>query len=138
MLISWTQHVFKFNVILFPPCSSDNYPDRLQCLRQPIIDDRICRNAYPHLFTDNMVCSGFMHGGASSCQVSWTEPLWIHRESGGAWVCILSQQYTDCLTQWYPANIKYTCFLNALWTWFSALHLTWLKFSLYRLEKEVW
>ncbi|KAG7268578.1 hypothetical protein CRUP_003187 [Coryphaenoides rupestris] len=26
-----------------------DYPDRLQCLRQPMIDDRICRNAYPHL-----------------------------------------------------------------------------------------
>lgn len=59
-----------------PDYPTDNFPDRLQCLRQPIIDDRICKNAYPHLFTDNMVCSGFMHGGASSCQVSWTTPRW--------------------------------------------------------------
>lgn len=50
--------------------STDNFPDRLQCLRQPIIDDRICKNAYSNLFTENMVCSGFMAGGASSCQVS--------------------------------------------------------------------
>ncbi|KAK1880855.1 Cationic trypsin [Dissostichus eleginoides] len=54
-----------------------DFPDRLQCLRQPIIDDRICKNAYPHLLTDNMLCSGFMSGGASSCQVSRTEPHWI-------------------------------------------------------------
>ncbi|MEQ2167276.1 hypothetical protein GOODEAATRI_002492 [Goodea atripinnis] len=59
--------------VSFPFFLLGHNPDRLHCLRQPIISDQICRNAYPHLFTDSMVCSGFMHGGASSCQgvVSW-------------------------------------------------------------------
>ncbi|CAG10791.1 unnamed protein product [Tetraodon nigroviridis] len=44
--------------------------ESLQWLRQPVVDDRICRNACPNLLTENMLCSGFMQGGASSCQVS--------------------------------------------------------------------
>ncbi|CAB1428063.1 unnamed protein product [Pleuronectes platessa] len=75
-----------------------DYPDRLQCLRQPIIDDRICRNAYPDLLTENMLCSGFMQGGASSCQ----------GDSGGPLVCsgqlqgIVSWGY-DCAMKGHPS-----------------------------------
>lgn len=54
----------------YPSHFPGNYPDRLQCLRQLIIDDTVCWNAYLHLFAENMLCSGFMAGGASSCQVS--------------------------------------------------------------------
>uniref|UniRef100_A0A667WQQ5 trypsin n=1 Tax=Myripristis murdjan TaxID=586833 RepID=A0A667WQQ5_9TELE len=90
--------------VLISFCSLDNFPDRLQCLRQPIIDDRICRNAYPHLFTENMVCSGFMHGGASSCQ----------GDSGGPLVCggqlqgVVSWGY-ECAMKGHPSVYARVC-----------------------------
>merc|ERR1712002_875981 len=93
--------------------NGDNYPDRLQCLKQPIIDDRICRNAYPHLLTDNMVCSGFMHGGASSCQ----------GDSGGPLVCngqlqgVVSWGY-DCAMNGHPSVYARVCRYNS---WISTV-----------------
>ncbi|KAI3358672.1 hypothetical protein L3Q82_015075 [Scortum barcoo] len=93
--------------------SGSNFPDSLQCLRQPIIDDRICKNAYPHLFTDNMLCSGFMHGGASSCQ----------GDSGGPLVCngqlqgVVSWGY-DCAMQGYPSVYARVCRYNS---WISSV-----------------
>ncbi|XP_036001158.1 trypsin-3 [Fundulus heteroclitus] len=93
-----------------------NYPNRLQCLRQPIIDHRICRNAYPHLFTDNMVCSGFMHGGASSCQ----------GDSGGPLVCggqlqgVVSWGY-DCAMQGHPSVYARVCRYNS---WINSVMLS--------------
>uniref|UniRef100_A0A8C6LHH5 trypsin n=1 Tax=Nothobranchius furzeri TaxID=105023 RepID=A0A8C6LHH5_NOTFU len=94
--------VAKENYLVFAwgntSANGSNYPDRLQCLRQPIIDDRICRNAYTQLFTDNMVCSGFRQGGASSCQ----------GDSGGPLVCggqlqgVVSWGY-DCAMQGHPS-----------------------------------
>ncbi|KAF3834081.1 hypothetical protein F7725_025285 [Dissostichus mawsoni] len=85
---------------------------RLQCLRQPIIDDRICKNAYPHILTDNMLCSGFMSGGASSCQ----------GDSGGPLVCngqlqgVVSWGY-DCAMQGHPSVYARVCRYNS---WISS------------------
>ncbi|XP_076136110.1 trypsin-3-like [Alosa pseudoharengus] len=54
------------------------YPDKLQCLEIPIIDDDTCWNdAYPFQVTSNMMCAGFMEGGKDSCQ----------GDSGGPLVC---------------------------------------------------
>ncbi|XP_059898829.1 trypsin-3-like [Gadus macrocephalus] len=91
----------------------DNFPDRLQCLRQPMIDDRICQNAYPHLFTQNMLCSGFMQGGASSCQ----------GDSGGPLVCsgqlqgVVSWGY-DCAMRDHPSVYARVCRYNG---WISSV-----------------
>ncbi|XP_054619587.1 trypsin-3-like [Dunckerocampus dactyliophorus] len=93
--------------------NGNNFPDRLQCLRQPIIDDRICKNAYPHLFTQNMLCSGFMHGGASSCQ----------GDSGGPLVCsgqlqgVVSWGY-DCAMKGHPSVYARVCRYN---NWISSV-----------------
>uniref|UniRef100_A0A8C4F2Q9 trypsin n=1 Tax=Dicentrarchus labrax TaxID=13489 RepID=A0A8C4F2Q9_DICLA len=90
-----------------------SFPDRLQCLSQPMIDDRICRNAYPHLFTENMLCSGFMHGGASSCQ----------GDSGGPLVCggqlqgVVSWGY-DCAMKGHPSVYARVCRFNG---WISSV-----------------
>ncbi|XP_038581382.1 trypsin-3-like [Micropterus salmoides] len=92
---------------------ANDFPDRLQCLKQPIIDDRICRNAYSHLFTENMVCSGFIHGGASSCQ----------GDSGGPLVCngqlqgVVSWGY-DCAMQGHPSVYARVCRYNS---WISTI-----------------
>ncbi|XP_008329571.1 trypsin-3-like [Cynoglossus semilaevis] len=89
------------------------FPDRLQCLRQPIIDDRICKNAYPHLLTENMLCSGFMQGGASSCQ----------GDSGGPLVCngqlqgVVSWGY-DCAMKGHPSVYARVCRYNS---WISSV-----------------
>uniref|UniRef100_A0A8C3AAF9 trypsin n=1 Tax=Cyclopterus lumpus TaxID=8103 RepID=A0A8C3AAF9_CYCLU len=86
----------------------DLYSIKLQCLRQPIIDDRICRNAYSNLFTENMLCSGFMHGGASSCQ----------GDSGGPLVCngqlqgVVSWGY-DCAMKGHPSVYARVCRYNS-------------------------
>uniref|UniRef100_A0A674F106 trypsin n=1 Tax=Salmo trutta TaxID=8032 RepID=A0A674F106_SALTR len=85
----------------------NSFPTKLQCLRQPIIDHRICENAYPHLFTENMVCSGFMHGGASSCQ----------GDSGGPLVCngqlqgVVSWGY-ECAQEGHPSVYARVCQYN--------------------------
>uniref|UniRef100_A0A665TF52 trypsin n=1 Tax=Echeneis naucrates TaxID=173247 RepID=A0A665TF52_ECHNA len=68
----------------------------------------ICRNAYPHLFTENMLCSGFMHGGASSCQ----------GDSGGPLVCngqlqgVVSWGY-ECAMQGHPSVYARVCRYNS-------------------------
>ncbi|XP_063041489.1 trypsin-like [Engraulis encrasicolus] len=83
-------------------------PDRMQCLNQPMIDDRICKNAYPHLMTENMLCSGFMHGGASSCQ----------GDSGGPLVCggqlqgVVSWGY-ECAMKGHPSVYARVCRYNS-------------------------
>ncbi|XP_041082360.1 trypsin-3-like [Polyodon spathula] len=85
-----------------------SYPRALQCLDQPIISDQACRNAYPHLYTDNMVCSGFMEGGKSSCQ----------GDSGGPLVCngqlqgIVSWGY-QCAQVGHPSVYVRVCKYNA-------------------------
>ncbi|XP_068603344.1 trypsin-like isoform X2 [Brachionichthys hirsutus] len=84
--------------------ANGSYPDRLQCLRQPIIDDWLCRYAYVTYFTDNMVCAGFMAGGASSCQ----------GDSGGPLVCngqlqgVVSWGY-DCAMAQRPSVYVRVC-----------------------------
>ncbi|XP_034017230.1 trypsin-like isoform X2 [Thalassophryne amazonica] len=50
------------------------YSARLQCLRQPIISDSICRSIY-FSFTDNMVCCGFMQEVTGSCSRDYGSPL---------------------------------------------------------------
>uniref|UniRef100_F7G640 trypsin n=1 Tax=Ornithorhynchus anatinus TaxID=9258 RepID=F7G640_ORNAN len=57
--------------------SGSNYPDLLQCLDAPILDDAQCHNAYPGQITNNMMCLGFLEGGKDSCQ----------GDSGGPVVC---------------------------------------------------
>ncbi|XP_060948986.1 trypsin-3-like [Limanda limanda] len=90
-----------------------DYPDRLQCLRQPIIDDSICSKAYPDLLTENMLCSGFMEGGASSCQ----------GDSGGPLVCsgqlqgLVSWGY-DCAMVGHPSVSTRVCRYNS---WISSV-----------------
>ncbi|XP_012670240.2 trypsin-like [Clupea harengus] len=85
------------------------YPDRLQCLTQPIIDDRICKNAYPQWMTENMVCSGFMRGGASSCQ----------GDSGGPLVCggqlqgVVSWGDYECAMVGHPSVYARVCRYNS-------------------------
>ncbi|KAL2084325.1 hypothetical protein ACEWY4_019843 [Coilia grayii] len=61
-----------------PSNQGSRYPDKLQCLDVPIIDDDTCYNeAYPFQLTENMVCAGYMEGGKDSCQ----------GDSGGPLVC---------------------------------------------------
>ncbi|XP_075306484.1 trypsin-3-like [Odontesthes bonariensis] len=87
--------------------NGDYYPDSLQCLMQPIIDDRICMSAYPGQLSENMLCSGFMQGGASSCQ----------GDSGGPLVCsgqlqgVVSWGY-DCAMPGHPSVYARVCHYN--------------------------
>uniref|UniRef100_A0A8C9SIF2 trypsin n=1 Tax=Scleropages formosus TaxID=113540 RepID=A0A8C9SIF2_SCLFO len=80
------------------------YPQVLRCLNQPVVSDAACRGAYPHLFTDNMVCSGFVEGGASGCQ----------GDSGGPLVCngqlqgVVSWGY-ECAERGHPSVYVRVC-----------------------------
>uniref|UniRef100_A0A8D2J9C0 Peptidase S1 domain-containing protein n=1 Tax=Varanus komodoensis TaxID=61221 RepID=A0A8D2J9C0_VARKO len=57
--------------------SSASYPDRLQCLKAPVLSTSQCTKAYPGKITNNMFCMGFLEGGKDSCQ----------GDSGGPVVC---------------------------------------------------
>ncbi|XP_067112651.1 trypsin-1-like [Osmerus mordax] len=69
-----------------------------------MIDRRICKNAYPHLFTDTMICSGFMHGGASSCQGDSGGPLVCNGELQG----VVSWGY-ECAMPGHPSVYARVC-----------------------------
>lgn len=36
----------------------------------PIVPQNICKNSYPMMITNNMICAGFKEGGKDSCSVS--------------------------------------------------------------------
>ncbi|NXI37847.1 TRY1 protein, partial [Galbula dea] len=57
--------------------SGSNYPDKLQCLKAPVLSSSTCSDAYPGQITRNMMCVGFVEGGKDSCQ----------GDSGGPVVC---------------------------------------------------
>uniref|UniRef100_A0A665TEX7 trypsin n=1 Tax=Echeneis naucrates TaxID=173247 RepID=A0A665TEX7_ECHNA len=82
----------------------------MSCLRQPIIDDRICRNAYPHLFTENMLCSGFIFK-----LFFW---VCLQGDSGGPLVCngqlqgVVSWGY-ECAMQGHPSVYARVCRYNS-------------------------
>uniref|UniRef100_A0A8D2J5S4 trypsin n=1 Tax=Varanus komodoensis TaxID=61221 RepID=A0A8D2J5S4_VARKO len=57
--------------------SGSSYPDRLQCLKAPVLSTSQCTKAYPGKITNNMFCMGFLEGGKDSCQ----------GDSGGPVVC---------------------------------------------------
>uniref|UniRef100_A0A8D2J5Z7 Peptidase S1 domain-containing protein n=1 Tax=Varanus komodoensis TaxID=61221 RepID=A0A8D2J5Z7_VARKO len=57
--------------------SGCDYPDRLQCLKAPVLSTSQCTKAYPGKITNNMFCMGFLEGGKDSCQ----------GDSGGPVVC---------------------------------------------------
>lgn len=42
----------------------------LQCANISILDNRLCRWAYPGHISDKMLCAGLWEGGRGSCQVS--------------------------------------------------------------------
>ncbi|XP_063055043.1 trypsin-3-like isoform X2 [Engraulis encrasicolus] len=61
-----------------PSNEGSRYPEKLQCVDVPTIDDDFCYdNAYPFQLTENMMCAGYMEGGKDSCQ----------GDSGGPLVC---------------------------------------------------
>ncbi|XP_065326128.1 trypsin-like [Pelmatolapia mariae] len=75
------------------------YPSNLQCLRQPIVDDAICRNLITTVpeVTENMVCAGSVHGDTSAHK--GTEVA----DAGGPLVCNGELQRvmslaSDCIT----------------------------------------
>ncbi|XP_008843461.2 kallikrein-9 [Nannospalax galili] len=53
------------------------YPLTLQCANISILDNRLCRRAYPGHISDKMLCAGLWEGGRGSCQ----------GDSGGPLVC---------------------------------------------------
>lgn len=42
----------------------------LQCANISILDNRLCRWAYPGHISEKMLCAGLWEGGRGSCQVS--------------------------------------------------------------------
>uniref|UniRef100_A0A670IUP7 Peptidase S1 domain-containing protein n=1 Tax=Podarcis muralis TaxID=64176 RepID=A0A670IUP7_PODMU len=57
--------------------SGVEYPDKLQCLKLPILSSSACQTSYPGRITKNMFCAGYIEGGKDSCQ----------GDSGGPLVC---------------------------------------------------
>ncbi|KAL3983969.1 pyruvate dehydrogenase E1 component alpha subunit [Sarotherodon galilaeus] len=61
------------------------YPSNLQCRRQPIVDDAICRNLITTVpeVTENMVCAGSVHGDGNDCPADAGGPLVCNDELQG-------------------------------------------------------
>lgn len=61
------------------------YPSNLQCRRQPIVDDAICRNLITTVpeVTENMVCAGSVHGDGNDCPADAGGPLVCNNELQG-------------------------------------------------------
>ena len=47
-------------------------------LDAPVIDEKMCQNAYPGLITSRMMCIGFMDGGKDSCTGDGGGPAVCH------------------------------------------------------------
>lgn len=56
--------VSGFGLTMDNAISSDS---RLRGVVVPIVDQRVCRRAYPFLLTDQMICAGLSAGGKDSC-----------------------------------------------------------------------
>ncbi|XP_078502958.1 trypsin I-P1-like isoform X2 [Lissotriton helveticus] len=81
--------------------------DNLQCLNVPIIASGQCQQAYPAVYTDNMMCAGFMRGGQSTC----------YGDSGGPLVCNGQLQGVVSFAKWcalkgYPSVFTKVCNYN--------------------------
>lgn len=50
-------------------CSSENFPDTLNCAEVEIFSQKKCEEAYPGKVNDGMICAGNSNG-ADTCQVS--------------------------------------------------------------------
>uniref|UniRef100_UPI00358ED251 trypsin-3-like n=1 Tax=Myxine glutinosa TaxID=7769 RepID=UPI00358ED251 len=58
--------------------ADDGFPDKLQCLNMPVLEERKCMNAYgSKAFSFNMLCAGYLDGKKDSCK----------GDSGGPLVC---------------------------------------------------
>ncbi|XP_043822605.1 anionic trypsin-like isoform X1 [Dromiciops gliroides] len=85
--------------------SSDTvYPDVLQCLDAPLLPDAQCKAAYPHHFTENIICAGFLEGGKDSCQGDSGGPLVCNGELQG----VVSKGF-DCALKNYPGIYTKVC-----------------------------
>ncbi|XP_034165942.2 serine protease 27-like [Pangasianodon hypophthalmus] len=55
---------------------SGPYPETLQEVQVPIVNNSACANSYGHnIITDNMICAGLTEGGKDSCQGDSGGPL---------------------------------------------------------------
>ncbi|KAL9985595.1 hypothetical protein ACROYT_G008017 [Oculina patagonica] len=71
--------------------SEGSQPDYLQEASVPIVSQEQCRNSYPGLIHDSMICAGFDEGGVDACQ----------GDSGGPMVCEFDGKwYLEGATSW--------------------------------------
>ncbi|KAJ6663784.1 hypothetical protein lerEdw1_009863 [Lerista edwardsae] len=80
------------------------YPQKLQCLREPIIPSTQCKQAYPYYYSNNMMCAGFLQGGESTCQGDSGGPL----ECNGLLEGIVSWGY-ECAMKGHPTVYTKVC-----------------------------
>ncbi|XP_072122112.1 trypsin-like isoform X4 [Mobula birostris] len=81
-----------------------DYSGRLQCLKAPILSQRVCQNSYPWRITKDMICIGFLEGGKDSCE----------GDSGGPVVCdgVLQGVVSwgdGCAERFYPGVYTRVC-----------------------------
>ncbi|XP_070823428.1 trypsin-2-like isoform X2 [Chaetodon trifascialis] len=81
--------------------------DKLQCLQIPILSQRVCRNAYPGLITDDMFCAGYLEGGKDSCQGDSGGPVVCNGELQG----VVSWGY-GCAERNHPGVYAKVCFFT--------------------------
>ncbi|XP_073452057.1 anionic trypsin-2-like isoform X2 [Aquarana catesbeiana] len=84
--------------------SGVNYPNLLQCLQAPILNNQVCQDAYPGKITENMICVGYMDGGKDSCQGDSGGPVVCNGELQG----VVSWGY-GCALPGYPGVYTKVC-----------------------------
>lgn len=85
-------------------CVTVYMPNLLQCLKMPIVDQRVCENAYPGMISPRMVCAGYMEGGKDACNVSLTVTF------SQMCVCVrINHMLTHCVSSpgwlWQPSGV---------------------------------
>lgn len=86
--------------------SFSDYPNELQQVSVPIVENQTCETVYPGYITDNMLCAGYAEGGKDSCAGDSGGPLMVQIENEWQHAGIISWGNGCALPYSYGVNTR--------------------------------